>query len=640
MHNAELILTLTGGLAAALILGYISHRLGLSPIVGYLLGGLAVGPHTPGFVANKELADQLAEVGVILLMFGVGLQFHFKELIAVWRVAVPGAVGQSFVATLLGCLVAVSLGWGWSAGLVFGLAISVASTVVLLRVLADNNDLHTPTGHIAVGWLVVEDLFTVLVLVLLPVIYSADETGAGNVALALGWSILKLVILLVVMLFAGDRLVPWLLGHVAATRSRELFTLTVLVLALGIAVGSALLFGVSMALGAFLAGMVVGRSEFSLRAATEALPMRDAFAVLFFVSVGMLFNPSYMVEAPGLIAATLGIILLGKPLAALMMVRLLGYPPLTGFSVAVALAQIGEFSFILAALGKQLGVLTGTAINTLVAASIISICLNPLLYRLIGSIEKWARRQPRIWRWLNSRIRADTMTGRFPPIRDFSEQEPQHVAVVIGCGPVGRTLTRLLRESGVEPSVVELNLDIVRRLQAEGTRAVYGDAMHHETLLAAGIERAIAVILTSAGMRGSEEVIRLAREVNPTIRVIARTTYLREIEVLRQAGADSVFSGEGELALTMTEFVLRRLRATEEQIDRERARIRTELFRDSLSAEPLIEGEERIRNDVTQQTKPTYPAAGVKPQMEQGAEPHLDQRGQTSSEPSTPPSPQ
>ena len=287
-------------------------------------------------------------------MFGVGLQFHFKELLAVRRVAVPGALGQSLVATLLGTLVGVAFGWGWSAGIVFGMAISVASTVVLMRVLADNGDLHTPTGHIAVGWLVVEDLFTVFVLVLLPAVFGPGAAGAGGVAAgrrARRW--LKLAAMVALTFVVGGRLIPWLLDRVAATRSRELFTLTVLGVALGIAVGSAKLFGVSMALGAFLAGMVVGRSEFSLRAATEALPMRDAFAVLFFVSVGMLFDPRHLVESPGLVAATLAVILLGKPLAALAIVLLLRYPLRVAVSVAVVLAQIGEFSFILATAGKE-----------------------------------------------------------------------------------------------------------------------------------------------------------------------------------------------------------------------------------------------------------------------------------------------
>src|SRR6516162_8812986 len=315
MHHLDLLLTLTGGLAAALVCGYLTHRLGLSPIVGYLLGGIAVGPYTPGFVANRPLAEQLAEVGVILLMFGVGLQFHLKELLAVRRVALPGAIVQSTLATVLGAVVARAFGWSWTAGIVFGLALSVASTVVLVRVLTDAHDLHTPTGHIAVGWLVVEDLFTVIVLVLLPALFG--ERGAGGLPLALLLTALKIGLLVAVTFVLGGRLIPWLLGRVAATGSRELFTLTVLVVALGIAVGSATLFGVSMALGAFLAGMVVGRSEFSLRAATEALPMRHAFAVLFFVSVGMLFDPSYLLTAPGVVLATLGIILLGKPLAAL-----------------------------------------------------------------------------------------------------------------------------------------------------------------------------------------------------------------------------------------------------------------------------------------------------------------------------------
>jgi CPA2 family monovalent cation:H+ antiporter-2 len=641
MHNVELILTLTSGLAAALVLGYVTHRLGLSPIVGYLLAGFAVGPNTPGFIANKDLADQLAEVGVILLMFGVGLQFHFEELLKVWRVAVPGAIGQSLVATLLGCLLAVATGWGWSAGLVFGLAISVASTVVLLRVLADHNDLHTPTGHIAVGWLVVEDLFTVLMLVLLPVVYGTGQTDVGNIALALGWSVLKLAVLIAVTFLVGDRLLPWLLGHVAATRSRELFTLTVLVLALGIAVGSALLFGASMALGAFLAGMVVGRSEFSLRAATEAMPMRDAFAVLFFVSVGMLFHPAYLLMAPGLVAAALGIILLAKPLAALTIVRLLGYPPRVAFSVAVALAQIGEFSFILAALGKQLGeppgVLPESATNALVAAAIVSICLNPVLYRLIGPLEAWAQRRPRVWRWLNARVRARPLEGGDRPTRDFGEPGPGYEAIVVGYGPVGRTLTRLLRESGVEPTVVELNLDTVRRLQAEGTHAVYGDANHRETLRAAGVERAVAVVLTSAGMRGSEEVIRLAREENPKVRVFARTAYLREIEALRRAGADAVFSGEGEVALTMTEFILRRLGATEEQIDRERDRIHVELFRGSFSAGPLIDPEAQAGANVARETKSDHGPQEDESRKQEGAGPDGAQQEQASSDPSTTP---
>lgn len=582
MHNLDLILTLTGGLVAALVLGYLTQRLRLSPIVGYLLAGLVVGPNTPGFVANKHLADQLAEVGVILLMFGVGLQFHVKELLEVRRIAIPGALCQILVATVLGCFIGMGMGWGRPAGIVFGLAISVASTVVLLRVLSDNNDLHTPTGHIAVGWLVVEDLFTVLVLVLLPVIFGSGQVSPANVPLALVLALAKLGVLVVFTLLAGGRLIPWVLSQVARTRSRELFTLTILVIALGIAVASAKLFGASMALGAFLAGMVVGRSDFSLRAASEALPMRDAFAVLFFVSVGMLFDPRRLVEAPGLVAATLATVLLGKPLAALALVWLLRCPLRTGLSVAVALAQIGEFSFILATVARDLGLLPDLAHNALVAASIVSISINPLLYRLIDGFEAKLKR----WRMLNAAVNRKSSDAAHAA-GDSYATTPR--AIVVGYGPVGRTVTRLLRESEIEPVVIELNLDTFRDLKAEGIMAVYGDASHRETLTHAGVERAVSLILSTAGMSGSQELIRSAKECNPKIRVFARSVHLREASALRHAGADAVFSGEGEVALSMTEFMLRQVGATPEQIDRERDRIRREFFGHAPFAESSTE---------------------------------------------------
>jgi monovalent cation:H+ antiporter-2, CPA2 family len=570
MHDVDLILTLTGGLAAALACGYATFRLKLSPIVGYLLAGFLVGPRTPGFIANQNVADQFAEVGIILLMFGVGLQFHIEELLAVKRVALPGALGRCLIVTLLGLLVGLAFGWGWAGGLVFGLDISVASTVVVLRVLADHGDLHTPAGHLAVGWLVVEDLFTVLVLVLLPAA-AAPSVGAGGVVIAVGVAVIKLVAMVGLTFLVGGRAVPWVLDRVSATRSRELFTLTVLVLALGIAVGSAKLFGVSMALGAFLAGMVVGRSDFSLRAATEALPMRDAFAVLFFVSVGMLFSPRHILEFPGLMIATLAIVLVVKPLTAVVLVLLLRYPPRVAVSLAIVTAQIGEFSFILSAAGKNLGLLDDRAINTIIAAAIISITVNPILYRFIGPIEACLRRF----------IKAPPGVGL-----PAQTQEPEDLgarldhdrAIVIGYGPVGRTLSRLLRDNRIEPVIIELNMDTVRQLGIEGTRAVYGDGTHGETLAQAGLETAVALVLSSSNMQGGEETIRLAREQNPRVLIFARSAYLREHQSLREAGADVVFSGEGEVALAMTEFLLRQLGATAEQVDRERVRIRTELF--------------------------------------------------------------
>jgi monovalent cation:H+ antiporter-2, CPA2 family len=561
VHSFELILTLTGGLAAALVFGYLTQRLRLSPIVGYLIAGLLVGPYTPGFVADRELAEQLAEIGVILLMFGVGLQFHIEELLAVRKVAIPGAVVQSAVATGLGVIVAQAAGWSLQAGIVFGIALSVASTVVLIRVLSDNRQLHTPTGHIAVGWLVVEDLFTVLVLVLMPAVFGASS--AASPVLAIAYAVVKVAALVVFTIVVGGRTIPWLLAHISRTQSRELFTLAVLVTALGIAVASAEVFGVSMALGAFLAGLVVGRSEFSVRAASDALPMRDAFAVLFFVSVGMLLNPESLLEAPLMIAATLGVVLIGKPLAALLIVALFRYPVKVGLAVAVALAQIGEFSFIVANLGMQLGVLTPDAANVVIGAAIVSITLNPLLFRAVGPVERWlTRRRP---------------VAPQAPVVSRDHTPSSHRAVVVGYGPVGRTVSRLLRENEIKPTVIEMNVDTVRALRADGVDAIYGDATHPDTIGSAGIGRADNFIVSIAGLPGVEEAFKVARELNPSVQILARANYLREVPALRAAGADVVVSGEGEVALGFTEAILERLGATAEQIDRERARVHAEL---------------------------------------------------------------
>ncbi|HEX9373543.1 MAG TPA: cation:proton antiporter, partial [Roseiflexaceae bacterium] len=412
---------------------------------------------------------------------------------------------------------------------------------------------------------------------------AATAFSLGSLLPTLAITAVKVTSLVVFTLVIGKRAIPWLLDQVAATRSRELFTLTVLVLALGIAVGSALLFGVSMALGAFLAGMVVGRSDYSLRAASEALPMRDAFAVLFFVSVGMLLDPRALIEAPGLIAATLAVVLIGKPLVALAIVLLLRHPFRVALAVAIALAQIGEFSFILSTLGRELGILTAAATNTIVAVSIISIVLNPLLYRALGLMERWAARRARLSRLLNVSVGADdpnamAMSGddtRSSGLASGAAAAPR--AVVIGYGPIGRTVTRLLREHGLAPTIIDLNVDTVRRLREEGLPAVYGDAGHRDTLQRAGVEGAASLIL-SADVANAEEVIRLARELNPSLRVLARTAYLRDLDRLRRAGADHVFTSEGEVALTLTEAVLRQIRATPEQIDRERTRIHAELL--------------------------------------------------------------
>ena len=573
MHEYTLILTLTGGLGAALVLGYITHRLGLSPIVGYLLAGTLVGPHTPGFVADMALAEELAEIGVVLLMFGVGLQFHIDELLAVRRVAIPGAVAQSAVATALGAVLAHAAGWSWSAGVIFGLALSVASTVVLVRILSDNNDLHTQAGHIAVGWLVVEDLFTVAALVALPALLG-KPTSTTPLWIDLAMTGVKVTALVAFTAIVGTRVIPRALDHVAATRSRELFTLTVLVTALGIAVGSSLIFNVSMALGAFLAGMIVGRSDYSFRAASEALPMRDAFAVLFFVSVGMLFDPGSLMASPRLTVGALGVVLVGKPFVAFVLVWAMKYRFRAALTVGVALAQIGEFSFMLATVGRDLGVLTTDATNALVATSITSIVLNPIAYRAIRPLERSLKARPRLWAILNREPLPSDLSGAVPQ----RTEDASHRAVVIGYGPTGRTVVRLLRDNDIVPTVIELNIAAVRALKDEGVDAIYGDATRRETMEAAGVGHAGTLILSSAGMTDSDEVIRMARGLNPDIRVLARAPYLRDLPVLMAAGADRVYSAEGEVALALIEDILDTLGATSEQIDRERARAHSELL--------------------------------------------------------------
>jgi CPA2 family monovalent cation:H+ antiporter-2 len=557
-HNMDLILTITGSLTAALLLGFATHRIGLSPIVGYLVAGMVVSPFTPGFVAQTALAEQLAEIGVILLMFGVGLHFHLHELLAVKSVAIPGALVQIAVATALGTVTGVAFGWGTSGAVVYGLAISVASTVVLLRVLGDADQLRTQVGHVAVGWLIVEDVFTVLVLVIMPVLFggSTPATASAMVLAVLG-AILKIGLLSAFTFLAGRRAIPAFLGYVARTRSRELFTLTVLVLALGIAVGSAKLFGTSMALGAFLAGMVVGQSQYGARAASEALPMRDAFAVLFFVSVGMLFDPAQLPDMLGLILVTAAIVLIGKPLAALVVVLVLKRPLKTALAVAVALAQIGEFSFILAALGRELKVLPAAAAQALVVAAIVSITVNPLLF---GSVDRFTR-------WL---------ARRKPATNETAVIEPNGCeAIVIGYGPVGRTVTRLLRANGVELRVIDLNDETVAKLERDGIPALYGDASQIEVLRAAGVAHA-KIVISTAATTSEQIIIESVKELNPASEVFVRANYVGQSTKLNEAGADVVITGEGEVGLALAERVLARFGASPDELQQERQRLRAE----------------------------------------------------------------
>ena len=567
-HDIELILLLAAGLTGALLFGFITQKMKLSPIVGYLLAGIVVGPHTPGFEADPVIAAQCAEIGVILLMFGVGLHFHFKELLAVQKIALPGALVQILASTLLGMFVSIGFGWSWFGGAVFGMSISVASTVVLTRVLSDHNTLHTPAGHVALGWLVVEDLFTILVLVLLPSVVVAVESGGagfGEVVAVFGITMLKLGALVVFTLVAGQKLIPLMLAYIARTGTRDLFTLAVLALALGIAVGAAVFFDASMALGAFLAGMVVGQSEFSARAAADALPLRDAFAVLFFVSVGMLFDFTAVIENLPLILATTFIVLVGKPLAAFVVVILLKRPVKLALSVSVALAQIGEFSFILGGLGASYGLFPPAATNAMIVAAIVSITLNPLLYRRVDAM---ARRL--------ETTRLGARAAQYVEGITLPEEDPASV-VIIGYGPVGSNLAEILKDSGVTFMVIEMNIDTVHTLIAQGVPVLHGDAVNEQILRQAGLEKARDLIISTPSAPAGD-IIKIARSLNPHIRVLAHTQYTTQTSPLYGVGAAAVFSGELEVALAMSEYLLRDLGATEEQIDRHHRCIRDKML--------------------------------------------------------------
>jgi CPA2 family monovalent cation:H+ antiporter-2 len=589
MHGEfALLVNLSASLVVALAGGLIAQRLHLSPIVGYIAAGIALGPHVPGFVADPQMAAALAEIGVVLLMFGVGLHFNLRDLLSVRRIAVPGAAGQILAATALGALLIVLSGQSWTTGVLAGLAISVASTVVLVRMLVDHDLLQTTQGHIAVGWLIVEDIFTVIVLVALPAFASlvgaslvGPHAGADQHAFLAVFSAVGKVLLLGLIVVGGGRIViPHLLRHVAGTRSRELFTLTVLALALAIATGSAVGFGVSMALGAFLAGMVVGQTEVSHQAAADALPMRDAFAVLFFVSVGMLFDPSVLLHRPWLLLGLLGIVLLVKPFTAFLIVWQLRYSVRTALTVAVALAQIGEFSFLLADEACRQNLFPAEERSLLVACALASIAVNPLLFRLLDPAEKWLRNQPRLWRMLSQRSEARGAELNCAAHEQLSTAtgEPQpESAVIVGFGPVGQTAVRILREFGVRPVVVDLNLDTVRRLVEAGDIAVYGDATQRNILEVAGIQQAKYLLVTIPEVLARTVVVLTATDLNPNLRVFARARYLQERAWLMEVGATAVVTEEGETAIGLAVLLLQEMGAEEGRISTELRRIKAEM---------------------------------------------------------------
>lgn len=561
-HSISLITTLAVGFGLALIFGFIAARLGLPALVGYLVAGIAIGPATPGFVANAEIASQLSEIGVMLLMFGVGLHFSVNDLMSVKKIALPGAIVQMLVATLLG--IAVSSMWGWSlgAGLVFGLSLSVASTVVLLKALESRGLADSPNGRIAVGWLVVEDLAMVLVLVLLPVL--APSLGGKAPAVSSSYSTWVVVLItlaqvggfIAFMLIVGRRLFPWLLWHVTKTGSRELFTLCVVSAAVSIAYGSAALFGVSFALGAFFAGMVLRESEFSQRAAEQTLPLQDAFAVLFFVSVGMLFDPQILVDQPLQVLMTVAIIVLGKSLAAAVLVLLLRYPIKTALTVSASLAQIGEFSFILAGLGVSTGLLSKEGQSLILAGALISIALNPLLFSSVGLIQKWFMRNPRI------ALRLDPPQN---PLREFPMSTDakylSNQVVLVGWGRVGKLIANSLTEQGIPFVVAEENRAFVEKLREVGIPAVWGDATEPEVLVQAHIREAKALVIATPETVMVSKMTEVAQTLNPDIQIVVRSHNVEEAELIQAESGATVFVGERELANSMLSHIVKLVKA-------------------------------------------------------------------------------
>ncbi|MPS69665.1 MAG: Kef family K(+) transporter [Novosphingobium sp.] len=537
-HHTPLIGTIVAGLVAAFAMGALAQRLRISPVAGYLFAGVLVGPFTPGFVANSALANELAEIGVILLMFGVGLHFSLRDLMSVKAIAVPGAVLQIAVATALGAGLAVHLGWSLAAGLVFGLALSVASTVVLLRALQAGNLVDTERGRIAIGWLIVEDLAMVLVLVLLPVlagILNGAAADTANLAKIVGITIAKVGGFIALMLIVGKRAIPAALHWAAHTGSRELFRLAVLAIALGVAFGAAYVFDVSFALGAFFAGMVMGERQLSRRAAEETLPLRDAFAVLFFVSVGMLFDPAVLIERTGALAATVLIIVIGKSAVALAIVRAFGHPLQTGFAVAAGLAQIGEFSFMLAALGVRLDLLPEEGRDLILAGAILSILANPLIFRLLAS--------------RHAIVKAAVPTAA-SPTGNGDQPRSGHV-ILVGYGRVGKLVADGMGSGNRSLVIVEEQDDLAKAARETGLDLITGNAATADILDQAGIRDASKLIIAiPEGFEGGV-IAQRARQINPEIEILARAHSDEEVEHLKQVGADHVVMGEREIARSL-----------------------------------------------------------------------------------------
>ncbi|MBP7674902.1 MAG: Kef family K(+) transporter [Thermoanaerobaculia bacterium] len=560
-HEAALITTIAAGFGLALLFGLIASKLRIPAIVGYLVAGMIIGPATPGFVADMGLASQLAEIGVMLLMFGVGLHLSMGELLAVKKIAVPGAIVQIALATLLGMGAAKLWGWGNGAALVFGFSLATASTVVLLRALESRGILESQDGRIAIGWLVVEDLACVLALVLLPPLATllggnapAGEAAGGSLLAAVAWTLGKVALFVVLMLVVGKRAFPRILFWVARTGSRELFTLCVLATAIGVAYGSAKLFDVSFALGAFFAGMMMRESEFAHRAAEESLPLRDAFSVLFFVSVGMLFDPHVLVEQPVRVIVVVAIIMLGKTLGAVGLVLVMRYPLHTALTVGAALAQIGEFAFIIAVLGRDLGLLPAEGHSLILVGSIISIGLNPVVFSTVGPLTEWLKRKSALARRLAV---LEHETAALPATIDESRLVGQ--VVLVGYGRVGRRIAETLIERGIPFVVAEMSREAVAALREKEIPAVSGDASDPAVLVQAHVATAAMLVVATPDPAKVRKMVEVARALNPAIEIVLRTHTEEEAELLREEKAGTVFMGEHELALAMAGHVLARM---------------------------------------------------------------------------------
>jgi len=560
-HESTLIALIAVGFVLALGFGFLAAKLKLPPLLGYLLAGVAVGPFTPGFVGDAGLASELAEIGVILLMFGVGLHFSVETLLKVRSIALPGAVAQIIVATAIGAGLAVWWGWDLPAGLVFGLAMSVASTVVLLRALEERNELDSEQGRIAVGWLIVEDLAMVLALVFLPVLAAVtqgESISGREIALSLGVTTLKVAVFVVLMLAGGRRAVPWVLNQVARTGSRELFTLAVLAIALGIAYGSAHLFDVSFALGAFFAGVVLAESDLSHQAAENSLPLQDAFAVLFFISVGMLFDPSVLVREPFAVLGVLFVVVICKTLAAFVIVMAFKYTVRTALTISASLAQIGEFSFILVGLGVGLKLLPAEGRDLILAGALLSITLNPFAFRTVEPLARWINRHPRLLAMLERGTRASLPAGA-------DTANLRNHAVIIGYGRVGSIVGHALHAQGLKFVVVEMNRRIVDHLREQHISTIYGDATANGVLESAHIEHARLLVIASPDGFHARRILELARSLNEKIAVVVRTHSSSELTYLIEQGVDRAVMGELELALEMTNYALLSLGVTEER---------------------------------------------------------------------------